>query len=226
MELTSQRTLKIVSVDPGNNLGMACLEVDLDTKQIVVVDAHTLIIDDVIKFYHPELLETHGTLLARTFVINKYLNKYCESHAPDYGLHETAFSSHGRKQFGNAVESFAKLRENILAIKLAMMHYDNSMPIIPINPQTVKYAVVGVQSSDKSMVSAAILAKDDLTITIDHQYLDEHGWDAIAIGYTFIKKQIFGVPKNEHSKRNQRTKRNKAKRARRRVSNSSDECDQ
>ena len=210
MELTS-RLLKIVSVDPGNNLGMACLEVDLSTGMITAIDAHTLVIDDVIKTYHEELLEMHGTLLARTFTIGKYLGKYCEKHEPDYGCHETAFSAHGRLKFGNSVESFAKLRESILAIKLAMMQHNPEMLIVAINPQTVKYAVVGVQSSDKSAVTKAILAKEDLNITFDTQYLDEHGWDALAIGYTFIKKQILGTPKNEHSKRDKRSKRNKTK---------------
>ena len=210
MELTS-RLLKIVSVDPGNNLGMACLEVDLSTGMITAIDAHTLVIDDVIKTYHEELLEMHGTLLARTFTIGKYLGKYCEKHEPDYGCHETAFSAHGRLKFGNSVESFAKLRESILAIKLAMMQHNPEMLIVAINPQTVKYAVVGVQSSDKSAVTKAILAKEDLNITFDTQYLDEHGWDALAIGYTFIKKQILGTPKNEHSKRDKRPKRNKTK---------------
>ena len=208
MELTS-RLLKIVSVDPGNNLGMACLEVDLSTGMITAIDAHTLVIDDVIKAYHEELLEMHGTLLARVFTIGKYLGKYCEKHEPDYGCHETAFSAHGRRNFGNSVESFAKLRESILAIKLAMMQHNPEMLIAAINPQTVKYAVVGAQSSDKSAVTKAILAKEDLNITFDTQYLDEHGWDALAIGYTFIKKQILGTPKNEHSKRDKRPKRNK-----------------
>lgn len=213
MESTS-RTLKIVAVDPGNNLGMACLEVDLDSKMIKAIDAHTLVLDDVLAYYHAEIVETHGNLLARTFAINKYLQKYCDKHEPDYGAHETAFSAHGRVRFGNSVESFAKLRENILAIKLAMMHHSSTMAIIPINPQTVKYAVVGAQSGDKSAVTKALLAKEDLTLDFDHKYLDEHGWDAIAIGYTFIKKQILGVPKNEHSKCDQRTKGNKVKRAR------------
>ena len=95
-----------------------------------------------------------------------------------------------------------------------MMQHDQEMPIVAINPQTVKYAVVGVQSSDKSQVTAAILAKEDLDITFDTQYLDEHGWDALAIGYTFIKKQILGTPKNEYSKCDKRSKRNKTKRAR------------
>lgn len=214
MELTSHRILKVVSVDPGNNLGLACFEVNLTTKQIVAIDAHTLVIDDVINAYHPELLETHGVLLARTFTIGKYLGKYCDKHDPDFGCHETAFSAHGRRNFGNSVESFAKLRENILAIKLAMINYDGTMPIIPINPQTVKYAVVGAQSSDKSQITKALLSKEDLEITFETKFLDEHGWDALAIGYTFIKKQILGVPKNEHSKRDKRPKRNKAKRTR------------
>ena len=203
--------LNIVSHDPGKSLGCAFLDVDTETKLVVARDAMTADLDKLIENYHPELLSSHGKLLARTFMVNKIVGKYCDAWEPDFLVHETAFSAHGRKGFGNAVEAFASLRENILAIKLAAMNYDITLPIKPINPSTVKYAVMGDKSSDKSEIKSGLLALPDLTITFDTQHLDQHGWDAIAIGYTFIKKQILGVPKHEHLKRNKRAKRNKTK---------------
>lgn len=212
MEQTTQpQILKVVSVDPGNNLGIAFLEVNLDTCQVVARDATTVVLDKVINKYHPELVDTHDTLLARTFTVNQVVNRYCNAWEPDYIAHETAFSAHGRRGFGNSVESFASLRENILAIKLAAMQYDTGLIIVPINPSTVKYAVAGQKSDDKDQISKALKNLEDLELDCDTRYLDQHGWDAIAIGYTFIKKQILGVPKDEHRKRNKRPKGNKNK---------------
>lgn len=209
MVKTHPQILRVVGVDPGNYLGLSELEVDVETGLITVRDALTNDLDRLIGAHNPELLETHGKLLARTFMINRVVGNYCNSWEPDFIAHETAFSAHGRSKFGNAVESFACLRENILAIKLAAMNHDNSLRIIPINPMTVKYAVAGVQSSDKTSISDSLKVKDDLIIAMNTSYLDQHAWDAIAIAYTFIKKQILGVPKREHLKRNKRPKRNK-----------------
>lgn len=212
MEQTSQQVLRIVSVDPGINLGLSCLEFDLVTKRVKALDSHTVIIDNYIKYYMEELLEQHGTLLARTFAVNKVVGKYCEGWQPDFVVHETAFSSHGRSRFGNAVESFACLRENILAIKLAAVNYDSSIKIVPINPQTVKYAVINKQNNIKEDIAEGLRALPDLDIECETKFLDQHAWDSMAIGYTFVKKNILGDQKSEHSKRNKRTKRNKAKR--------------
>lgn len=212
MEQTSQRILRIVSIDPGINLGLACLEFNVDTNTVTALDSHTVVIDNYIKYYLPEMLEQHGTLLARTYAVGKVVSKYCSGWIPDFLAHETAFSSHGRSKFGNSVESFANLRENILAIKLGAVSYDSALKIVPVNPQTVKYAVIGKQNNDKADIAQGLQSLTDLVLDCETKFLDQHGWDAIAIGYTFVKKNILGDRKSEHSKRNKRPKRNKVKR--------------
>ena len=213
MEQTSPLVIKIVAVDPGNNMGLSFLEFNRESGRVKALDSHTILLDKYISNYYPELLDSHGTLLARTFAVGKIIGKYCDAWVPDFLVHETAFSAHGRGRFGNSVESFAVLRENILAIKLAAMNHDVSLKIVPINPQTVKYAVAGKQSNDKDDISEALVKLPDLDIECETKFLDQHSWDSMAIGYTFVKKNIMGVPKNEHSKRNKRIKRNKAARS-------------
>lgn len=212
MDLTSPtQHLNIVGIDPGNNLGLASLSFDLESNLITVHDAITADIDKLLETHYPELVDSHGKLLSRTFMVDKVVGKYCNGWEPDFLAHETAFSSHGRNRFGNAVESFACLRENILAIRLAAMNYDLGLQIKTVNPNTVKYAVPGAQSSDKSEIKKGLLAKDNVKFLMDTTYLDQHAWDAIAIAYTFITKAILGVPKSEHTKRNKRVKRNKTR---------------
>ena len=98
MESTS-RTLKIVAVDPGNNLGMACLEVDLDSKMIKAIDAHTLVLDDVLAYYHAEIVETHGNLLARTLL----LISTCKSIAINTSLIMERMKPHSQPTVGHAL---------------------------------------------------------------------------------------------------------------------------
>ncbi len=206
--------LRFISVDPGVNLGVSCLEVNLKTRKILVLDSHTLKLNDIADGYYADLVEHQGLALARIIIIEDALKKYIEHWVPDYAVHETAFSAHGR-QFGGSIESFASLRENILGIKLAICRYNRTLPIIAINPSTVKYVVVGVKSDDKDQIKKALITKEDLDLSnVDLEYADQHELDSIAIGYTFVHKHVFGVSDDERSKRSKNTKRHKNKTAR------------
>lgn len=203
--------IRFVSIDPGVNLGISCLEVEVATKRTIVLDSHTLRLNDVANAHYAELVEAQGLPLARIIIIEDALKKYLAHWTPNYVIHETAFSAHGRR-FGGSIESFASLRENILGIKLAACRYDNTLPIIPINPSTVKYVVAGEKSDDKEMIKKALIDKVDLDLSnVSLEFADQHELDSIAIGYTFVHKHIFGVSENERAKRSKNAKRHKTK---------------
>ena len=201
----------IVSVDPGVNLGLSCLELDLETKQTKVLDAHTCSLNDIAENYYSDRIHCLGLALTRITVIEDLIKDYAAFWQPDFFIHETAFSAHGRK-FGGSIESFASLRENILGIKLAACRYDSSIPIISINPNTVKYCVIGEKNNDKDQMKDGIKSKTDLDLSgVNVDKLDQHGVDSIAIGYTFIHKHIYGVQDVKCFKRSPSVKRNKNK---------------
>lgn len=178
--------MRVLSVDPGVNLGLAILE--LVENKVNVLDVHTLKIDNYIEKFLPEILRIEGITIARTIAIEENIVKLLRTWQIDHLCHETAYSSHGRMGFGrNVVEPFAKLRENILAIKLAYRLYDKDSVSFAINPMTVKTVVVGERSNDKDAVSRALLSKTDIEFDCEINGLDQHSWDAIAIGYTFLK---------------------------------------
>lgn len=207
-----ERQIKIVAIDPGVNMGMSALAFNRETQMMEVIDALTVNVDDYIKHYLSELEFYLGTEIARAKAVEKIIYNFCNAHCPDYLAHETAFSSHGRSRFGNAVQSFGRLSENILAIKLASFYFDSSMPIIEVNPTTVKFTVVGVKNNNKDDVSSALKELDDIILTDECDSLDQHGWDSIAIGYTFAKKKL--GRRHEHSKHGNSSKGYKDKRTR------------
>lgn len=187
----------LLCVDPGINLGLSVLEVDRDTRNIKVLDARTSILNDIAKHYYEELLDNQGIIIARIIVIEDLIKKYGEYWCPDFIIHETAFSAHGRR-FGGSIESFASLRENILGIRLAACKFDQSIPVVSVNPSTVKYCVVGAKSDDKDQIKKGLKTKSNIDLSeVDLDSLDQHAIDAIAIGYTFVQKQYFGVSENE-----------------------------
>lgn len=205
--------LSIISIDPGVNLGVASLLLDLDTRKIIVRDTHTAVLNDIAKHYYDELVECQGMQMARIIIIEDLIHKYASRWLPDFFIHETAYSAHGRGRFGQgSIESFASLRENILGIKLAACKHDPRIPVVPINPSTVKYCVLGEKNNDKNQMRDALLGMNDLDFSlIKTDHLDQHAYDAVGIGYTFIHKQVFGVDENECPKRSKNTKRNKNK---------------
>ena len=199
-----------VSFDPGNNLGRCAFEVDLHTTKITILDASTVDLNQVAEKFWEELIDEVGIKLARLIALKATVRDYCRFWCPTIGLHETAFSAHGR-QFGGSIESFATLRENILAIKLGFLEAEMSVQPVAINPNSVKMAVPGVKSKDKEQIKIGLRGKANLDLSkANLDSLDEHGIDSIAIAYTFCHKIVFGEH-NEQPKRSKRPRRNKNK---------------
>ena len=200
----SETTFRVLSFDPGNNLGFAVVEFDYPnfTKAKVLV-VNTLDVDKYINHYFDDdLINNHAKVAIRGLAIGTNIGILGNKWEPDFICHETAFSAHGRKQFGNSIESFACLRECILSIKFGAINFDRDVKVCEINPNTVKYCLMDHRSSDKSEIKNAVIGNDEIDLTNiqcdDLEYLDQHSWDAIAIAYTFIKKKVMGVPKIEH----------------------------
>lgn len=199
-------TYRVVGIDPGNNLGLSCLEVDYDTKEVKALQARTDDLSKYIEKYYQDVVDHHGKAVAKILVIEKVLGGYAEFWCPDFIVHETAFARVG------GIDAFASLRECILSIKLAAYRYKRLVQVKAINPNTVKYCVVGEKSSDKSQVISGLKRLKNLDLSeIKLEDLDEHGVDAIAIAYTFIDRHIFGVPKLESPKRSKHVKRRKTR---------------
>lgn len=209
--------IRIVSVDPGVNLGVAVIDFDLEEKKFIVRHAYTL---DLSRFIpSDEEQDKRSIVLQRLTTVKAFIKQYLKSWQPHFGAHETAYVPHGRG--GASVYSYASLIENIISIKFGFIESSSDIKVFEINPTTVKMSVVGHKSSDKKAVLNALVADKDVDLSeINVSRLNQHNADAIAIGITCIrenfnlryisKETVFGFKgKTNGGKKPNRLKRNK-----------------
>lgn len=181
-------TLRLVSVDPGTNLGLACLNVDLSRGVITPLDCLTADLNKLMSHYSPAEAEDFDYRLVRLRECRKVVQTYM-AWGPEIVVHETAYVP--QKNMGS-ISSYASLVENILTIRNAVFDFDKSVLLRSIDPTTIKYAVTGKKSPDKGEIKNALLTKSNLDLSmIDTTTLDQHAFDAIAIGYSYIVRHLF-----------------------------------
>ncbi len=179
--------LRLVAIDPGNNLGSAVIDFDYDAKELIVQDFYTLNLARHI----PTDEETPDitTILNRQAMLTRFLKNYLEVWSPNIACHETAYVPH--RGGGASISSFASLTSNIMMIKLSFRESSKEMPVFAINPTSVKMCVVGEKSNDKNAVTSALLKDSQLNFSnVDTNKLDQHSADAIAIGVTCIRNHL------------------------------------
>ncbi|MBW6072792.1 hypothetical protein KZ856_38130, partial [Pseudomonas aeruginosa] len=94
---------------------------------------------------------------------------------------------------GRFATSFAALVECVAVIRSALFEYDPFIPLYMVDPTTVKTNVgmKKIKGTDKEDVRRALVSRPDVVWgDVDHNQLDEHSIDAVAIGYYFLT-QLF-----------------------------------
>ena len=175
--------IRVVSVDPGVNLGVAVIDYYLETKKFKVLDAYTLDLSKYIPNSDEE--DKRDISLRRLAKLKLFLKNYIKLWQPDIGAHETAYVPH--RGGGASIYSFASLIENILVIKFSFIESSHDFRILEVNPTLVKTTIVGIKSSDKTLVLKALKENKDIDLSdIEVDKLNQHNADAIAIGVTGI----------------------------------------
>lgn len=180
--------LRLVSVDPGSNLGLACMEVDTERRVITPLDCLTVDLNKLMIHHQADNAESFDYRLVRLGQCRRVVTKYM-AWSPEIVVHETAYVP--QKGMGS-ISSYASLIENILTIRNAVYDFDRSILLRSIDPSTIKYAVVGKKSPDKNEIKHALVTKDNLDLSkVDTTKLDQHAFDAIAIGYAYVVRNLF-----------------------------------
>lgn len=179
--------LRLVSVDPGNNLGVAVIDYFFKTQKFQVLDAYTLDLSRYIP--NDDETDKRDVSLKRLAELKRFLKNYLKVWQPDFGAHETAYVPH--RGGGASIYSFASLVENILTIKFSFIESSSDIRLFEVNPTVVKTTIVGVKSSDKTLVLKALVANPDVDLSlIEVSKLNQHNADAIAIGITAVKENV------------------------------------
>ena len=173
---------RIVSIDPGSDtLGLAHFDYDFNTRLLSLVEVETLQGHRNAKI-DPEFAETHGNRIARLRSHRRVLERYFTRVKPHKVISEAPF-------MGQHAAAYAALVECIAYIRFALEYYDDTVPLVLIDPPTVKNGVGAPGNADKDRMRQAVLeaSKHPPFINpsrIDLTVLDEHSIDAIAVGLT------------------------------------------
>lgn len=178
--------LSMVGIDPGSRkLGLAVLEFDARTLEIVSTDSRTLFLEKMAK--DSPLNESMGELYARLHVAKEYLRKFFLHRRPIRINSETPFFN---KKFPGA---YGPLVKTLTMIETAVVEYDSTMPLNYIPPSVVKMRVnANTKVSDKDNVRVCVQALPDLNYkgSIPFSKLDDNGVDGLAIVYGAFQQYL------------------------------------
>lgn len=171
------RPYRIVGIDPGTDtMGVAAIEVDLATRSVTLVEVQTLNGTQSSREY-PNMIQVHGNLSARLWAHEQSLYGYFKYFEPHSVIAESPFM----RKFPQA---YAALTLCMNTIQRALHRFDPFIPLLTVDPPTVKL-VVGVKGkgTTKDDVARGLmkLAYLQNPYNIDISSLDEHSVDAIVV---------------------------------------------
>lgn len=178
--------LRIIGIDPGTDtLGVSVLDVCLASNRISLTAARTHSGSSMAKDYR-WLSSVHGDKAARLRAHEENLFSLFSQFQPHEIVSEAPY-------LGRFPSAYAALVECLNAIRQAVIRYDYRMPLITVDPPTVKNALgVNGKSGDKSLMSRGVqqLISSGILhnpLGIDVGVLDEHSVDSIAVAYVRAK---------------------------------------
>jgi Holliday junction resolvasome RuvABC endonuclease subunit len=173
--MLNKNDLRIISIDPGNNMGIVLTTVDVNTLEIKAVETHLLILD----YFNNNFQE--NALVNKLFSLNRFIIEIVESFQPHIMALENAFM---HTRFAKAV---MQLSQYISTIEIATKHVSKDILIKKYQPTVIKKTIGAGGGGDKDAVAKAINETKEYPM-IDALILSEHEADALAIGYTCIQE--------------------------------------
>ena len=174
-------TARLIGIDPGTTkLGLCTLEFNIDTLEVVKIEAITLDADKLPS--SPWMGAIYGERLRRIFALRRYLIDHFHETTPISVGSESPFYNRNRPN------AYAALVEVLCSIREAYIEYSIRSPLFLIDPPTVKKAIGAAGNADKVSVKAKILTHPVLCekSTTPINDLDEHSLDAMAVAWCMI----------------------------------------
>lgn len=186
MPMGASPIVTIIGLDPGSyNLGVAVLHFNIETLQVVGVEAWTLKGDKLAR-QAPWVTDIHGDLEGRIQAILERFTITLNYFQPFLVASESPFIN---KKFPQAGLVLTRV---VASVRQALMRHDVWKPLEFIDPPTVKNAVGvkgnrgGKEGKEDMKVAVSKLAIEGVlpyTGSVPLLELDEHSIDAIAVAY-------------------------------------------
>lgn len=165
----------IVSIDPGNNIGIAIYTIDSTDYSVHSIKTHTVVLD-----LHVE--KGPNQLTTRIHYLNKYFSELLEFHNPLVVVEEAAFLNN---RFPKAV---MQLSQYIAAVDIAIRNYSTTTKVFRYPPKYIKRFIGAGGNADKNDMLKAVKKIKDISKFISLDQVTEHEIDALSIGYVLIQE--------------------------------------
>lgn len=170
--------LTILAIDPGTNHTGICV-LDLHSDGLVHIKLSETIHSELHLAALKDITYIHGIRFTKIYIIAERIKDLLQIHKPQLVVSESPFWQPGRTQ------AYTALVELIATIRSTVFNYNQSIRFDTIDPSTIKNAAnVKGTSGDKTLMRDGI---DSLGLSYDQSIIfkdiDEHGIDAVAVGY-------------------------------------------
>lgn len=170
----------VLGIDPGSaHLGVAVYTLDLKTKEIVSVNAFTI---DALKskYFNKQEVKLFGEKIVRIRSMVSEMQEVLHEYRPGLVVFESPF-------FNRFTPSaYGALKELLIALKLSLLDYNQSIPMADVDPPSAKKAIGAKGNAKKEDMTDALklhVKKQGIPLLVEIDDLDEHSIDACAIGY-------------------------------------------
>ncbi len=175
----------ILSIDPSSNFtGIAVFKVDNYSGSILSIEADTIAVGKLV--YDPGISEELHTerIIKMLKLQNKFFQLLTEVQ-PQIIVSEGSFYNPMMPM------AFGSLTEVISILHRTCIDYDKEMPFVTLSPKTIKSAISSLKTTDKGkdIIKDSIKNIPEVYDLVSNfiDKLDNHGIDAIAVGYAFLK---------------------------------------
>lgn len=186
-QLTKPLTVRLLSIDPGFNfMGICISELDFHSLTQRVIHVETINFNRYVKRFKHSPKQQGSKALMDTHMVKQLLAEVLHVHQPDVVVCEATY-------MGRFVNAFAALTLCINAIETAAYRYDDCISFYTFEPSSVKKAM-GVKggSKEKEDMREALAVREDISLGVPIDQLDEHSVDAICIGQCYFKT-VLGI---------------------------------
>lgn len=171
-------TINIISIDPGNNLGVSIYKLDAYTLEIVGIETRLRVLEKQVK---PDEDEDYK-LLNKLSYLSNFIKRLIEEFEPVAIGIETAFLN---MKFPKAV---INLSQYVSTIEMTAYKENKHIKFFRYKPKFIKKGIEAGGDAKKEDMTKAVLKIKDITKFVKPDLLSEHEVDSLAIGYILIKE--------------------------------------
>lgn len=181
----SEKPIRVLCYDPSfSNTGWAILDIKPSTGKVVVHRFGVLKPgQQADRVAHRDDVTTYGKRAISMKLLKECVHKLQEEFKPDYVSVEDAFFNPKRPN------AYASLLFWICSVTI-IYHENYQKPIYRIPTRTIKQRLTGSGGKGKGSVKDAIIKSEEIVFKQKKQaeIATDHEFDAIAVGYYFIKE--------------------------------------